>query len=245
MPGEYELQAPNATANRVCEACSEQSFSSVINAQSCAVCPLTELQPRTGQVRCLQSAYNEFVITRSDSIREKLQCPPSINPSVPEVLCGHGVLEFHDGFWHDGLRGRADRPGTHTSFLSRGEPVPKGLRFYSCPYRGANRYPSACSFLNNKTGELVCARNTAGPLCALCLPNHFHNGAGCDRCDDIRNLPWALIAVALLLVIALGACALGKRCGCCRESSTLKARREATIRRLRPVIKQMVGFACP
>ena len=181
MPGEYELQAPNATANRVCEACSEQSFSSVINAQSCAVCPLTELQPRTGQVRCLQSAYNEFVITRSDSIREKLQCPPSINPSVPEVLCGHGVLEFHDGFWHDGLRGRADRPGTHTSFLSRGEPVPKGLRFYSCPYRGANRYPSACSFLNNKTGELVCARNTAGPLCALCLPNHFHNGAGCDN----------------------------------------------------------------
>ena len=175
---------------------------------------------------------------RITGVREQLRCPRS-NPAVPEVLCGNGRLEFHEGYWHDGLEPSHPSLGQYSSFLSRGEPMPLQMRFYSCPYRGANRLPSACTFPNSRTGELVCARNTAGPLCALCLPNHFHKESGCESCEDVNQLPWNYIVVALI-VLGWVAYRLWKHL---RAEASHKTANwwQGVIRRLRPIVKQMVS----
>jgi hypothetical protein len=143
-------------------------------------------------------------------------------------------------------------PGNFSSFLSRGDPMPESMRFYSCPFRGANRFPSACTFPDNKTGELVCARNTDGPLCALCLPGYFHIGAGCKSCADPENLPWAHISCAAALALVVLARVLYKKLrakiGKGREEDAQgegggeQSRWQVTLKRLRPVVKQVISF---
>jgi hypothetical protein len=60
IPGERELFAPNATADRVCAPCAPGTFSNVINAADCGRCPSGKYQDLGGQPFCIACGVGQF-----------------------------------------------------------------------------------------------------------------------------------------------------------------------------------------
>jgi alpha-tubulin suppressor-like RCC1 family protein len=241
----------NATGR--CEACRPGRISGVMNAAGCGPCTAGRYQDKAGQSFCEICTSKEFTIARkragSKADRTTVEkCPPGVNLDDPEVACGDGLFIFKSGSWHDGLRpadGSASVVGS-TRFSSPFSRTPvvydARMRFYRCPRR------SACTFPANTTGALVCAGNTAGPLCALCAPGYSSGKLGCQACSDPGQLPWAYI-VFTLVAVAFGARkSIAKLC--CRKGSgpaapaagAPESMRAGAIKRLRPIFKQCLSF---
>jgi hypothetical protein len=256
VPGEHELLAPTLTSDRVCKKCTPHTFSDRNNAISCTDCAEGEYQPKEGQLRCLQSARDQFVVKYQRqgeaASRERLPCPKRVNPAVPEVSCGSGLFKFNEGFWHDGLVEVAEGV-YHSTLLNGSADTVLSENFYVCPYRGATRLPSACAFADSRYGVLKCQNNTAGILCALCKAAHFHQGTGCTKCptsDDLSNLPWLYIVLGFIAVMLLS-WQLGKwyfrrrgtsTCDTVQDAAACTSLGASFMTRTRPLAKQLVSF---
>ena len=203
--GQRVRQDGNATSDRVCVPCGAHTFSAMSNQAQCTPCPANELQPLPDQIRCVSASKDEFVVSHSENARSLEACPATVNLEAPEVECGDGELQFRGDTWHDGLRS-TDVSGTRFSSPLGRRPLEydSAMRFYRCPGTGACTYP------DNRTGELVCTHPTAGPLCAVCLPGHAAIGRGkCEKCP--ARVHWPVVAPALFFLVVGGARGAGAR----------------------------------
>jgi hypothetical protein len=246
-PGKYVADTTSSLPSR-CVNCAASQISSESNAASCTRCAAGKYQNKRGQAFCEACTAKEFTIDRNASSTTVETCPPSINPDKPEVLCGEGLFTFNNGSWHDGLRpANASQSIFSSSVLSSPfsrTPIvfKQAMRFYVCPKS------SACTFPNDKTGELVCAGNTAGPLCALCAPGYSSGKEGCSKCGSADELPWSYIIIAAIVLLAVVVRKYlkmrGKAAAAANEPATQSSKPHSVwanaIKRLRPVFKQCI-----
>jgi hypothetical protein len=127
------------------------------------------------------------------------RCPAKLNNGAS---CGHGLLTFLNGSWHDGLDLSlpSDEQGLglisydHRQDFVLGE----NTRFYSCP--GGAR---ACT-ADRTVGSVTCATGTSGVLCAVCADRYMRSGDGsCTRCDDTASTVSLILGLLIVAAVVL------------------------------------------
>jgi hypothetical protein len=168
---------------------------------------------------CLAGSYSNDPDSTSCSIPDfasfvfnntAVRCPAKLNNGA---ACGHGLLTFLNGSWHDGLdlslpSGKQDLgliSYDHRKDFMLGE----NSRFYPCP--GGK---GACT-VDRDSGGVTCAPGSSGVLCAACMDGYTRASDGsCARCDSASrtvSFTFGLLVMAIVFLIATSVALAGPR----------------------------------
>ena len=155
----------------------------------CQRCPQGKVQKESGKVFCNDALRAAYVRNNKE-----IRCPESLNG---EATCSSGILEYEQGYWHDGLdlSSPLESKTGHTVYsFEEGAALGSSSKFYRC--RGI------CA-VDKHRGNVTCQSGTRGVLSGLCADG-FVAGVnyGCSSCEpSASDIGWILFLVAIIAIV--------------------------------------------
>jgi hypothetical protein len=147
------------------------------------------VQKESGKVFCNDALRAAYVRNNKE-----IRCPESLNG---EATCSSGILEYEQGYWHDGLdlSSPLESETGHTVYsFEEGAALGSSSKFYRC--RGI------CA-VDKHRGNVTCQSGTRGVLCGLCADG-FVAGVNyeCSSCEpSASDIGWSLFLVAIIAIV--------------------------------------------